>query len=146
MYKDFEDFITEISPDAVICTHFVCANAAAKARLKMNAYFPIISVPTDYETEGLWPHKESDLFCVGSEEMVNTLLARRVPAEKIHVTGLPVSSDFATKYSKDQARKKLGLPKNKKVALVIAGASASGPYKNIRKTLNGAIEYFAKMD
>lgn len=146
MYKEFEDLITEIHPSAVVCTHFVCANAAAKARLTLDDYFPIISVPTDYETEGLWPHRETDLFCVASQEMKNTLIARRVPAEKIHVTGLPVSSDFAIKYSKLEAKQKLGLPKNKKVALVIAGANASGPYKNIRKTLNGAIEYFAKMN
>ena len=62
--KDFQELIKSMKPDCVICTHFVCANSAAKARMNMDKKFAIISVPTDYETEGLWPHKETDLFCV----------------------------------------------------------------------------------
>lgn len=53
MYKKFEDYLIEKSPDAIVCTHQVCANVAAKARFKADKKFPIVSVPTDFETEGL---------------------------------------------------------------------------------------------
>lgn len=112
----------------------------------MDKYFKIVSVPTDYETEGLWPHKQSDLFCVASEEMALTLMSRKVPEDKIVVSGLPVSSEFCKSLSKSQAKIQAKLPRNKKVALVIAGAKEPGPYKNIRQILNKSFKYFADMD
>lgn len=78
--------------------------------------------------------------------MANTLSARRVANEKILISGIPVASEFLKKYSKAETRKLLRLPNNKKVALVICGANDSGPYKNMRKTLNASIRFFAKMD
>ncbi|MDO5426915.1 MAG: hypothetical protein Q4F54_04365 [Coriobacteriia bacterium] len=53
MYKNFEHYIVGLDPDVVVCTHFVCANVAAKVRANKNLNFRIVSVPTDYETEGL---------------------------------------------------------------------------------------------
>ena len=72
--------------------------------------------------------------------------ARKVPANKILISGLPVSNKFDNFNNKKTIREKFGLPNNKKIALVIAGANESGPYKNFRKTLNDCIKLFAKMD
>lgn len=146
LYKNFEHYIHGLNPDVVVCTHFVCANVAAKARINCYKKFQLVSVPTDYETEGLWPHKETDLFCVASEEMKNTLIARKVPESKIVISGIPVASKFLKKYNNIETKRSLSLPNNKKIALIICGASEEGPYKNMRKTLNSCISFFAKMD
>lgn len=146
LYKNFEHYIAGLNPDVVVCTHFVCANVAAKVRANKNLNFRIVSVPTDYETEGLWPHKETDLFCVGSEEMASTLQSRRVDRSKILVSGIPISSEFSNKYSKLEVKKLFSIKQNKKVVLIICGANDSGPYKNMRKTLNECLSFFSKMD
>ena len=146
VYKNFETYLADADPNVVVCTHFVCANAAAKCRVKHNKNFQIISVPTDYETEGLWPHRETDLFCVANEEMASTLISRRVPASKILISGIPVASEFEQKYFKQETLKVFSIPSNKNVALVICGAKESGPYKNMRKVLNDSIKFLANMD
>ena len=146
LYKEFEDYLIWQQPDVIICTHQVCANVAAKVRSKIDHPMAIVSVPTDYETEGLWPHKHTDLFCVANEEMALTLASRKISNHHILVTGLPVEETFGKRISKASARNKLGLPKDKKIALVIVGAKESGPYKNIRKTINDCIKLFSQMD
>ena len=45
----------------------------------MGIDYPVICVPTDYEVEGFWPHKDTDLFCVANEFMAETLRPRKVP-------------------------------------------------------------------
>lgn len=146
LYKKFEDYIKDKQPDAVVCTHFVCANAAAKARISMDKYFPIISVPTDYETEGLWPSKETDLFCVACQEMKDTLIQRNVASKNIKVTGIPVSSKVNKSPDKKRIYKKFKIPEDKQVAIILAGSTESGPYKHMRKTLNECIKMFGEMD
>lgn len=146
IYKEFQELIKSLKPDCVICTHFVCANSAAKARMNMDKKFAIISVPTDYETEGLWPHKETDLFCVASQKMKETLLQREVPEENIQVTGIPVSKSFNKNYSKDTSISKFNMDKNKVNVLIIAGASESGPYLHMRSVIEKCIPYFVNME
>lgn len=146
VYKNFENYLARENPNIVVCTHFVCANVAAKCRIKYSKTFQIISVPTDYETEGLWPHKETDLFCVANEEMASTLISRRVPVNKILISGIPVASVYGIKHNPQEAKKVYLIPDNKKVALIICGAKESGPYKHMRKVINDAIKFLAKMD
>lgn len=146
LYFKFENYLKSINPDVVVCTHFVCANSAVKARIKYKLNFQVISVPTDFETEGLWPHKETDLFCVATEDMAHTLLSRRVSKDRIIVSGIPIASEFTNTHSAAEGKQVFNLPNNKIIALVICGAKDSGPYKNMRKTLDLCLPYFAKMN
>ena len=56
MFPAFTEHVRKRPPLAVVCTHITAANVAVGARMLSGVSFPIISVPTDYETEGLWPH------------------------------------------------------------------------------------------
>ena len=82
MFPRFTKLVEEVKPIAVIATHIMGANIAVGARMLTKQNFPIVSVPTDYETEGLWPHAFTDVFCVGTEYMAETLRARSVSAMK----------------------------------------------------------------
>ena len=55
MYPAFTDYVREKRPAAIVCTHITAANVATAARMLTGQRFPIVCVPTDYETEGLWP-------------------------------------------------------------------------------------------
>ena len=72
MFPRFTEHVRKAKPLAIVCTHITAANVAVGARMITGQSFPIVCVPTDYETEGLWPHLHSDLFCVANESMAET--------------------------------------------------------------------------
>lgn len=141
MFPAFTEHVRKRPPLAVVCTHITAANVAVGARMLSGVSFPIISVPTDYETEGLWPHLYTDLFCVASESMAETLRPRKVPEERILITGIPTRDDFRETYDKRQVRDKLGLPQDKQVVLALAGAYLPRPYVRFRDTLDTILPY-----
>ena len=79
---------------AVIATHITAANVAVGARMITGIDYPLVCIPTDYEIEGWWPHKETDLFCVATEFMAETLRPRKVEESRITITGIPVRAGF----------------------------------------------------
>ena len=141
MFPAFTEHVRKRPPLAVVCTHITAANVAVGARMLSGVSFPIISVPTDYETEGLWPHLYTDLFCVASESMAETLRPRKVPEERILITGIPTRDDFRETYDKRQVRDELGLPQDKQVVLALAGAYLPRPYVRFRDTLDTILPY-----
>lgn len=140
-FPRFTDYVQEKKPLAIICTHITAANVAVGARMLSGQNYPVISVPTDYETEGLWPHKTSNLFCVATESMAETLRPRKVPDENIIITGIPTRDDFRKTYDKQETRKRLGLPEDKMIVLALAGAFLPRPYVHFRETLDKMLPY-----
>ena len=140
-FPKFTEHVREKRPLAVICTHITAANVAVGARMITDQRYPIICIPTDYETEGLWPHRTTDLFCVATEAMAETLRPRKVPDENILITGIPTRDDFRKTYDKAETRERLGLPKDKMVVLALAGAYLPRPYVHFRDTLDKVLPY-----
>ena len=146
MFKKFTDLIAARPPAAVVATHITAANCAAAARMLTGQAFPLICVPTDYETEGLWPHKETDLFCVATESMAETLRPRKVPEDRIAITGIPVRGVGGTEYDIPEVRRELGLPLDKTVVLIMAGAHLPQPYVAFRAAIDTIVPEFATME
>lgn len=146
MFPKFTEYVRQNNIAAIICTHITAANVAVGARLITGEMFPIVCVPTDYEVEGLWPHRYTDLFCVANEFMAETLRARKVPERRILVTGLPVSPAFSKSYDKDECKHKLDLPEDKRVALFLAGASLPRPYVHFRTALRAILPYLGTLE
>ncbi len=140
-FPRFTEFIAQKRPLAVVCTHITSANVVVGARMLTNQNFPLVCVPTDYETEGLWPHRETDLFCVATESMAETLRPRKTPERNILITGIPARDDFHCSGDKKTIRTKLGLPLDKKIVLVLAGARLAQPYVHLRSTLDKALPH-----
>ena len=141
MFPRFTKLVREVKPIAVIATHIMGANIAVGARMLTKQNFPIISVPTDYETEGLWPHSFTDAFCVGTEYMAETLRARKIPEEKIRLTGIPTRTDFLQEFDPIEARKEFGLPQDRKIVLILAGAKLPAPYRLFRERVDQTLPY-----
>ena len=141
MYGAFTDYVEKKQPIAVVCTHITAANVATAARMLTGQRFPIVCVPTDYETEGLWPHRAADLFCVANESMAETLRPRKVAEDRILITGIPTRDDFRRDYDRVATRKRLGLPQNKRVVLALAGAYLPQPYVHFRTALDKLLPY-----
>ncbi|NGM17403.1 glycosyltransferase [Eggerthellaceae bacterium zg-893] len=146
MYAPFTDYVRKTRPVAVVCTHITAANSAVAARMLTGQTFPIVCVPTDYETEGLWPHASCDLICVASESMAETLRPRRLSENRILITGIPTRDDFRHTFDNDQTREALRLPRDKRVVLALAGAFLPQPYIRFRATLDEAMPYLHSLE
>lgn len=142
-WRKWTRFIGHSKPLAVIATHIMAANCSAGARAMTRQDFPLICVPTDYETEGLWPHKEADVFCVGTEPMAETLRARKIPESRIAITGIPTRQNFLVEHDTAAIREQLGIPKDAKMVLALAGAHLAQPYVNMRKIIDQTMPVFA---
>lgn len=136
MFSPFTEYVRKVKPLAIVATHIVGANAAAAARMLCGQDFPLICVPTDYETEGLWPHRYCDLFCVGTESMAETLRARKIEEDRIRITGIPTREDFRLPHDKRAMRDAFDLPQDKQVVLALAGALLPKPYQRFREALD----------
>ena len=141
MFPRFTERVRKTKPLAIVCTHITAANVAVGARMITGQSFPIVCVPTDYETEGMWPHLHSDLFCVANESMAETLRPRKVPEERITITGIPARPAFRKTYDKAAGREKFGLPQDKRIVLALAGAYLPTPYVRFREALDKMLPY-----
>lgn len=139
-------YIKEKRPLAVVTTHITAANVAVGARMLSRQNFPVICVPTDYETEGQWPHREADLFCVATESMAETLRARRIPERNIAITGIPARDDFRREYDRTSTLEKFDLPTDKKIVLALLGAHLAQPYVHLREALDKSLPYFNRFE
>lgn len=147
MFPAFNDYVREKRPIALICTHITAANVAVGARMMTDVEYPIVCIPTDYEMEGFWPHKEADLFCVASEFMAETLRPRLVPEANIAITGIPVRGGFEDDaFDRESVLNQFGLPVNKKIVLVLAGASLPQPYVRFRMAIEQTLPYLRRFD
>lgn len=145
MYPRFVEFVRAVRPAAIVATHITAANVAVSARMLTGQSFPILCVPTDYEAEGLWPHLHTDLFCVANEAMAETLRPRRVPEDRILITGIPASPAFSRDYDKTAARESFGLPADKIVVLALAGAKLPRPYVHFREALDELLPFMHRL-
>lgn len=141
MFGKLTEYVERRKPSVVVCTHITAANAIVGARMLTGQRFPVVCVPTDYEIEGLWPHKEADLFCVATEAMAETLRPRRVPERKMEMTGIPVRGGLGEEYDVAAVREELGLPRDKTIVLVMAGAHLPQPYVRFRATMDETLPY-----
>lgn len=145
MFPEFTRWVRENEPVAVICTHITAANVAVGARMITRQSYSVICVPTDYEIEGMWPHRYTDIFCVATESMAETLRARKVEEERIRVTGLPARAKFCVAHDKASVRQTWNIPKHKRLALVLAGATLPRPYVRFRSLLDKALPQLAEI-
>lgn len=146
MFPAFNEYVLDKRPLAIIATHITAANVAVGARMITGVEYPIVCIPTDYEIEGWWPHKETDLFCVATEFMAETLRPRKVEESRIAITGIPVRGGFDIDSDPVEDRERFGLPKDKKIVLVMAGASLPQPYVRFRASMEQTLPFLRSFE
>ncbi|AEB07075.1 Monogalactosyldiacylglycerol synthase [Coriobacterium glomerans PW2] len=146
MFPKFTEHVRQRRPLAIIATHIVGANVAVGARSITGMDYPVVCVPTDYEIEGWWPHRQTDLFCVATEYMAETLRARGVIDERITITGIPVRNGFERPADPVADRALFGLPQDKLIVLIMAGATLPQPYVRFRCAIEQTVPYLRALE
>jgi processive 1,2-diacylglycerol beta-glucosyltransferase len=115
--------IRAFTPDAILCTQFLPAEALAAWRESGKLDVPVATVITDFAIHPVWVHRGTDHYFVAAdrvkEELVDTGL---VPEDRITVSGIPIDPKFAVPIDPAAARRELGLdPDPSRLTLLLMG-------------------------
>lgn len=135
--KKLLPLIEEFSPDVIITTHPFSTEMISILRGKKIIKVPSICIMTDYAPHNTWIKPNIDEYCVACEEMIEDMVSRGIPSEKIHPYGIPVYKGFFHQDKEDKSLllKELELSEDKMTLLVMAGSfgvyNIEKIYKNI---------------
>ncbi len=142
-YAAVRDKIQQIEPSLVFVNHRILAQAAS--RVPENPQTVIATADHGPIHAGWYPPRlrkgdSSDMLLVPGTQGRDHAIRTGVPERKVAVLGYPVRSAFesAAARPKEEVRRELGLPLDKKV-LVISGGSGhwGGYFTDLMKTLAG---------
>lgn len=115
--------IQEFQPDLIISTHPFSSQMCAILKEKGKLNCKVATILTDYTPHNQWLVKSEfiDYYFVAQQGMVDDLVSRGVNKDKIHVTGIPLSSRFLQSYNKQKILEDYGLTSDKNTILFFAG-------------------------
>ena len=122
--------IRRIRPQAIVCTHFLPAELLMRERAKGRIDCPVWLQVTDYDLHNMWLVPDMQGYLAATEEVAFRMRARGLPADRIHVTGIPVMPVFSRPDSPALARDanvlRLGLDPARTVVLMASGGGGMG--------------------
>lgn len=122
--------IQRARPDAIVCTHFLPAELLMREQSKGRLDCPVWLQVTDYDLHNMWIVPGMAGYLAATEEVAFRMRARGLPAERIHVTGIPVMPAFsqpaAPELERDANVARLGLDPARQVVLMAAGGAGVG--------------------
>ena len=125
-------------PDVVVCTHAFPTGAMAEYKRMFDDAPPVVGIVTDFAVHAFWMHDNVEGYCVATEAMRDAMIARGVRSSRIVVSGIPVDARFArTEESAASLRDRLGLPKDRYLALMMGGGLGFGPMERMLHSLEG---------
>ena len=111
------------SPDLIICTHPFASQMCGYLTKHHKLNTKIATILTDFASHDQWLvyNEYINYLFVSNIEMKETLMSKNIPADKIFVTGIPISERFLNKYDKKSLFIDFNLNPNKKVVLFFGG-------------------------
>ena len=122
--------IRRIRPQAIVCTHFLPAELLMRERAKGRIDCPVWLQVTDYDLHNMWLIPDMQGYLAATEEVAFRMRSRGLPADRIHVTGIPVMPAFSRPDAPALARDAnvvwLGLNPARTVVLMASGGGGMG--------------------
>jgi processive 1,2-diacylglycerol beta-glucosyltransferase len=123
----FTDFVDELAPDAVVCTHFMPLERLSTRTRHGKFSTPLYCVVTDFAVHSLWMVDRVTAYYVANEESRRHLLRNGKSPEDVAVTGIPIDPVFAARKQAEAARTALGLEPGLPAVLILSGGFGVGP-------------------
>lgn len=118
--------IEEFQADAIICTHFLPAEMLSREIRKQRLHCPVWVQVTDFDLHRMWVHEHMAGYFAASEEVADRMLENGIPAEKIHVTGIPIMPAFQQKLERASCAPEFGLQAEHTTILLMGGGAGLG--------------------
>lgn len=116
--------LREKNPDVIVSTHPFVSHMCAYLKRKKKTDAKIVSIITDYGLHNMWLEENEyiDRIMVATNEMkLDAITKYNVQAQKIMITGIPISERFTYKYDKSEVFKELKLRNGITTLLFFAG-------------------------
>lgn len=126
MAKYLDGYLREHPVDVLIMPHLYPAETITYMKRKGMKLPLTVAVMTDYTCIPFWEETDLDYYVIPHEDLIPEYVKRGVPEEKLLPYGIPVQQDFCRNLSKEAARKKLHLPMDVPMFLVMSGSMGFG--------------------
>lgn len=115
--------LREKQPELIISTHPFGSQMCSYLKRKGKISAKIATIMTDFAIHNQWivGNEFTDYYFVAQEGMKEQLMQKNIPAEKIYVTGIPVSKRFLQQYDKNKIIREFNLSEDKKTILFFGG-------------------------
>lgn len=120
--EQLAQLIQATTPRALISTFPTQAGVLSDMRRLGQCAIPSITVITDNTVHSQWVHPHTDLYCVSSPEVAESLKSRGVPLRRIAVTGIPIRQAFSRRVDAAEVRRRYRWHPELPVVLVMSGA------------------------
>lgn len=120
--KKLIPIIEKYAPDIIITTHAFASEMASILKGDGDIFVPIVSIITDFAPHKTYINQNVDAYIVSSHEMVEDMVERGVPREKVYPFGIPVKQEFYKEISRKDTLLEEGLDPNLKTVLIMAGS------------------------
>ncbi|WP_369298709.1 glycosyltransferase [uncultured Neglectibacter sp.] len=119
-------YIEEHGFTALVTPHLFPAETLTYLKRREELSVPCYGIATDYTCIPFWEETELDGYFLPHEDLIPEFAGKGIPREKLIPTGLPVSGRYLARMEQREARKKLDLPEDVPVFLVMTGSMGFG--------------------
>lgn len=119
--KGFIEKVTEFNPDGIICTHSFPAHIIKRLGSDELKKKRLSILLTDYGAHNYWVVEGVDKYFVASENTKKALVGCGVKADKVQITGIPLTQNFFKKENTRIIRRNFGVPEESRVILLLSG-------------------------
>jgi processive 1,2-diacylglycerol beta-glucosyltransferase len=124
--KDLLREIHAFQADVIICTHFLPAEMLSRLIERKELRCPVWVQVTDFDLHRMWVHQGMQGYFAANHEVAFRMQAHGIPAENIHVTGIPIMPAFAQNLERNVCAKEFGLDPNKTTIMMMGGGAGIG--------------------
>ena len=122
--------VQRLQAKAIVCTHFLPAELLMREAAAGRLACPVWLQVTDYDLHTLWLVPGMAGYFAANDEVAWRMQARGLPADRIHVSGIPLMPAFAGATTGEAARlaavQELGLDARRRVVLMASGGAGVG--------------------
>jgi processive 1,2-diacylglycerol beta-glucosyltransferase len=128
-------YIGKFSPDIIIATHFLPAQAILGAPKRYRINTPVSLVMTDYDKHSLLITPGMKKYFVASEKIKWKLRNQGIATESIIKSGIPVDPIFYEQINVAELRAKYNLATDRRVLTVMSGGQGSAKTNYVAEAL-----------
>ena len=143
--KKLYEYLSENQFDAVLCTHVFACMLMTEVKKCYNISLRSYFIATDYASYPGIEEVKADAFFIAHKYLIPDYLNYGVDEHLLIPTGIPIKRAFHKSLPKENARDFLGLPKDKKVILLMCGSMGCGPVYKLGKMLLEKLPENAKL-
>lgn len=127
--------LAALAPDAVVCTHFQPAELLSRQIAAGALRCPVWVQVTDFDLHRMWVHPHLAGYFAGNDEVAFRMREQGIPAQAIHLAGIPTMPAFSHRHDRAECARALGLDPGLSTFLLMGGGAGLGGLSQVAQRL-----------